>query len=98
MINKRLLEIGNFDVVICKFLEILQFVFALDNSTYSRVLQILELKARRMVGSRGSGEGYLSLLGGVHGFAYWSIFDLHGGRDWNFKETSREHLESVSRA
>jgi len=28
-INKRLLEIGNFDVVICPFFEILQFVCAL---------------------------------------------------------------------
>ena len=55
----------------------MQFVLAFDN-----LCVIKSLRCGRMVGSRGSGEGYLSLLGGTRFFTGGSILDLHEGRDW----------------
>ena len=43
-----------------------------------------------MVGSRGSGEGYLSLLGEERFFTGGSILDLHEGRDWNIIKNNLE--------
>ena len=53
----------------------MQFVLAFDN-----LCVVNSGRCGRMVGSRGSGEGYLSLLGGEQLFRGGSIFDLHEGR------------------